>query len=133
MIRTCLPSASSAKAIASCEPIESPSGRACEVSRKRGRARISSRIRAMSAAAAAGSLPSSPVAAASVVVFVLVIRCGCGWRFGRGLAARRVELMEDLLDAISALDGLVEEEFQLRHALQPQPAADLPPQERHCA
>ena len=37
-MRTSLPSASSANAIASCEPIESPSGRACEVSRKRWRA-----------------------------------------------------------------------------------------------
>ena len=42
-MRTSLPSASSAKAIASCEPIESPSGRACEVIRKRWRARIASR------------------------------------------------------------------------------------------
>ena len=41
----CLPSARSAYAIASCEPIESPSGRECEESTKRRRARIASTMR----------------------------------------------------------------------------------------
>ena len=44
---TCLPSARSANAIASCEPMESPSGRACELITNRWRARIASRMRAI--------------------------------------------------------------------------------------
>src|SRR5450756_2037039 len=43
-MRTSLPRASSAYAIASCDPMESPSGRACEVIRKRRRACIASQI-----------------------------------------------------------------------------------------
>ena len=42
---TCLPSARSANAIASCDPMESPSGRACELITNRWRARIASRMR----------------------------------------------------------------------------------------
>ena len=49
--RTCLPSARSAKAMASCDPMESPSGLACELMQKRGaaqRSRRGSRIRCAS-------------------------------------------------------------------------------------
>src|SRR5262245_11216969 len=45
---TCLPRARSANAIASCEPIESPSGRLCDERTKRWRWRIASTIRSNS-------------------------------------------------------------------------------------
>src|SRR5204862_7780192 len=45
---TCLPSACSANAIASWEPIESPSGRLCDERTKRCRWRIASAIRSIS-------------------------------------------------------------------------------------
>src|SRR6266545_2003115 len=107
-MRTCFPSASSANAIASCEPMESPSGRACDVSRKRRRRRISYRI-CRSAAAVASSFAGS---------FVI-----------SGI----VELQEDSLDAVALLDRFVVEESELGHALQADPLADLPAQERHGA
>src|SRR2546426_5183346 len=124
-MRTCLPSASSAKAIASCEPMESPSGLVCEISRNRCRRMISSRIcRTGVDALATGSL-------------IIVARLG-RIMAGRRTDARlvgpfRVELLENALDAIALLDRLVEQECELGHALQLQTLADLAPQERRCA
>src|SRR5688572_13687494 len=53
--------------------------------------------------------------------------------FGADLGTLRfllVQVAQDLLDAILVHDRLVEVELDLRHAAQPQPAADLPPEER---
>ena len=51
----------------------------------------------------------------------------------RARPARALDLLEDPLDAVAALDRLVEEELELGHAAQPQPAADLAAQERRRA
>src|SRR5688572_12679438 len=48
----------------------------------------------------------------------------------RRLTPFRLDLLEDSLDPVLALDALVEEELQLRNAPEPQPAAELPPEER---
>src|SRR6478752_5623868 len=50
-----------------------------------------------------------------------------GLRVTRGL---RLQLMQDLLDAILSGHRLIVDELQLRSALQAEPPADLPPQER---
>src|SRR6266508_140544 len=124
-MRTCLPSASSAKAIASCEPIESPSGRACDVSRNRCRRTISSRIcRTGADAVATGSL--------IIVARLGRVVAGC-LTDARPVGPFRVELLEDALDAVALLDRLVEKECELGHALQLQALADLAPQERRRA
>src|SRR5262245_13990945 len=95
-----LPSARSAYAIASCEPIESPSGRECDDSTNRRRPRMA--------------------CAMSLVNGLLVIV----WRRGLG-----VDLAEQLLDAILAGDRFVVVKGQFWRALQAQAGADLPPQE----
>src|SRR5262245_52080881 len=44
-----------------------------------------------------------------------------------------VDFLQDTLDPIALLDRFVEEELELRDALQPEPVANLPPQERRRA
>src|SRR6185369_8418361 len=102
-MRTSLPSARSASVIATCEPMASPSGRACDTTTKRRRARMASATWAI-------------VASVEVVVI--------------GRLRLLVELLKNLLDPVLVRDRLVEPELQLRHAPQLHAAADLPPQER---
>src|SRR5688572_18187908 len=132
MIRDCLPSASSANAIASCEPMESPSGRACEVIRKRCRAKIASRICPTSASAPAGRTGETGLFINGCFVWARV-RGRRGRIAGGSLDPFGADFVEDSLDPIAALDRFVEEEFEARDPLQPQPAADLTPQERRRA
>ncbi len=108
--RTSLPSARSAYASATCDPIESPSGFRCEVIRNRCRARISSRMRR------SGSW--------SVLAgFGVMVRVGA---LGIGL----VDLPDQLFHARLVLDRLVEEELEHRDAPQAQALADLVLEER---
>src|SRR6188508_2610199 len=91
--------------------MESPSGRACEEIRKRLRARIASRISAIS-------------------VFSRLIRAvDIIWRGRRPGVRLGLQFLEDLLDAILVGDGLVEEELELGHAAKPDPLGDLAAQE----
>src|SRR4029453_17148017 len=130
MMRDCFPRASSANAIASCEPIESPSGRACDVIRKRCRLITAPRIRLISASAVAGR--------ASGTGLLIGLRLAAGlWRRGvgpavalGGVTSLRVDFVQDAFDSIAALDRLVEEEFEDWDPLQSQPAAELPAEER---
>src|SRR3954470_20763128 len=105
-MRTCLPSASSANAIASCEPMESPSGRACEVRRKRLRRRISSRICCTGAAGMTPAADCSLFIVFGPVAHAIVDARG-GGRLGRSFG---VEILQDFLDAVVLLDGFVERE-----------------------
>src|SRR5580765_2245845 len=107
-----LPIACSANAMASCDPIESPSGRACEDSTKRWRART-----------------ASTICRSSGLVVVI------GGRFGRhgAAGAAGADAVEELLDPVLAGDRLVVEELEFGHALQPQPRTDLAPQEHRGA
>ena len=79
--------------MASCDPMESPSGRAWEVMRNRVRSLMAWQMSA---------------GAESAVADVIVPN---GVMPGRGL---RFELLEDLFDAILTSDGFVEEELELR-------------------
>src|SRR5947209_6229280 len=91
----CFPIARSAQAIASCEPIESPSGRECDDSTNRCRARIAATI------AWSGAL--------------LVI----------SRMAARFDLVEELLDPVLPGDRFVVHERHVRRPLQAQPRSDL--------
>src|SRR5687768_14932932 len=104
-MRTCLPSVSSANASESWDPIESPSGRACEVSRIRRRFSSSSRIWRR----------TDSVAVAVVVFWLIVLR----------VLPSPGDFLQELFDAIAARHGLVVEELELGHALEAHPAADL--------
>src|SRR5919112_5118149 len=115
-MRTCFPSASSANAIASCDPIESPSGRACDVRRKDLRRRISSRICSTGAAGITPAADCSLFIVFGPVAHAIVDARG-GGRLGRSF---RVELLQQFLDAVVLLDGLVEGECQLRYSLEPE-------------
>src|SRR5436190_13181312 len=92
--------------------MESPSGRAWDVIRNRWR-----------------SLIASQSCASTESVRVGVIVSGVGMPRG----TLRFEVLENLLDAIVARDGVVVEELEVRHAPEPQPAAELAPQERRGA
>src|SRR6476620_3636530 len=126
-MRTCLPSASRAKAMASCEPIESPSGRAWEVRRKRWRPRISSLI-SSTTAASTGAAPTccSLLIRAGVVDIAIVFA-----RFGK----RRLPLgfgtqsLQNLFDAVVLLDRLVEQPGEFGHTFELEPPSDMTPQE----
>src|SRR6188768_336417 len=114
-IRTSLPSARSASAIATCEPMASPSGRAWETTTNRWRARIA---------------PATWVRVASVGVVVIG---GIGrWPRvgGRGVGGAGglllVQVLQDLFDAVLVGDRFVEAELQFGHASHLDPAADLP-------
>src|SRR4051812_41552679 len=117
-MRTLLPSASSANAIASCDPIESPSGLAWDVSRKRCRRRISSEIR------------RTAEAAASTDSLIIVGRTDC---VIAGIVSRgpfRLELLKNPFDPVAVFDRLVVEERQFGNPLQAETLPDLPAQER---
>src|SRR5690349_8609499 len=117
-MRTLLPSRSSANAIASWDPIESPSGLACEVSRKRWRRRISSQIRRTAEAAAAAST-------GSLIIIARIVSVVADARPGRPF---RLEFLKNSFDAIALFDRLVVEERQFRDTLEAQPLADPAPQ-----
>src|SRR5687768_14428573 len=112
MIRTSFPSLSSAYAMASCDPIESPSGLEWEVSRNRRRASTSSRMRARSTWAGACTTAESFILVSLVPnpVGSGIGIAGCASR--RGFAAFRSDVLQDLLDAIAAFDGFVEDELE---------------------
>src|SRR5262249_15533466 len=97
---TSLPRARSAYAMASWDPIESPSARACEGRTNRPRVRTASTI------------------ARICVSFIIVGH----WRRG-------MDLVEQLLDAILAGDRVVVVEGELGRPLQAQPRPDLPAEE----
>src|SRR4051794_3450555 len=84
--------------------MESPSGRACDDSRKRWRERIAPTI-----SSRAGSL---------CIVICVVGRVGA------------VQILEDLLDPVLAGDRVIVQESELRRAFETQTLADLPAQER---
>src|SRR5712691_12056379 len=92
--------------------MESPSGRECEESTNRCRARIASTICRISG------------------LIVIIVRSA-------GSAARRrfggANLVEELLDPVLAGNRFVVDELERRDALQPQPRSNLPPQKRHRA
>src|SRR6478736_17619 len=96
--------------MASCEPIESPSGREWDERTKRWRERTASTMRAMS----------------GLVVIGVCRGIGCGAR----RVFRGANLVEELFDPILAGDRLVVEELELRRPFQPQPRSDLTAQER---
>src|SRR5918994_7370294 len=107
---TCLPSARSANAIASCEPMESPSGRECELITNRWRARIASQMRAIGPA----------------LLFAVV----WWWGILSGPRVVRVDLLQQLLDARLVGNRLVEDERDFRHAPQAQALGQLAAHER---
>src|SRR5689334_11063686 len=104
-IRASLPRARSAYAIASCDPMESPSGRLWEERTKRRRLWIASTIWSNTGA------------------LLVIVR-------GFGAPVGGVKLVEDLFDAILPGDRLVVDEPELRRSSQAQPRSDLAPEER---
>src|SRR5438067_4231167 len=107
---TSLPSVRSAYAMASCDPIESPSGRECDETTNRWRARTSWTIRRISGVTALG--------VGLVIVIVWIVR---------------VDFVEQLFDAVLARDRFIVEELQLGDAPQPEAGSNLAPQERRRA
>src|SRR5262245_22567321 len=105
-----LPIAMSAYAIASDDPIESPSGLVCEEITNRCRARMASAICWTSG------------------LVVIVSIAGIAVRLRRGL--RGVELVQQLLDPILAADRFIEDELERRDAPQAQPRSDLAAKKR---
>src|SRR4051812_10493938 len=115
--RTSLPRCCSAYAIASEDPMASPSGRACDVITNRCRRRISS-------------------ATAAAVDSLFFWFSGVGRGHGIGLLARGgalgifgVGVAQDLLVAVLLPDRFVEPELEPRHAPEMENPADSPPQE----
>src|SRR5262245_36797444 len=106
--RASLPSCQSANAIASWDPMASPSGRTCDDSTKRCRLRISSAMRARTLTSVA-----------------VVIVAG----FGGALRVLFVNVAQDLLNPILVRDRFVEPEFELGDPAQLQPGADLAAEE----
>src|SRR3954466_9546857 len=117
-MRPLLPRASSAKAIASCDPMESPSGLAWDVSRKRCRRRISSEIR------------RTAEAAVSTDSLIIVWRTDCVVGAIGSCGPFRLELLKNPFDTVGVFDRLVVEEGQFGNPLQIQALADLPAQKR---
>src|SRR5688572_5935082 len=96
--------------MATCDPIASPSGRECEVTTKRCRWRMASRIAAIDSALI------------RIVGCERCVRCrGCNRCVG--------DFAQQLLDAILVADALVELEGDFRGAAQAKALADLPPHE----
>src|SRR5262249_41987626 len=95
--------------MASCDPIESPSGRECDDNTKRWRERTASTICAISG------------------VVVIGIRVRVGEVGGR---LRGANVVQELLDAVLARDRLVVEELDLRRALEAQPRSNLAAEKR---
>src|SRR3954467_8959842 len=115
--RTSLPRCRSAYAIASEDPIASPSGRACDVITNRCRRRISS---------------ATAAAVDSLVVGVIGVGRGHGvGRFASGgaLGILVVEVAQDLLDAVLVPHPLANRERGPRPAREMENPADLPPEE----
>src|SRR5258708_15077884 len=98
--------------MASCDPMESPSGRECEESTNRRRVRTASTICWISG---------------------LVVVIGGRIRRHGAAGAAGADGVEELLDPVLAGDRLVVKELELRHALQPQARADPAPQEHRGA
>src|SRR5439155_3502633 len=98
MTRTSLPSARRAYAMASCDPIESPSGRECEEMRKRRRARM-----------------------ASTTCRNSLLLVGLG---DVGIVGG-MDVLQELLDAILSGDRIVVGEPELWYAPQAKPSAKL--------
>src|SRR5262252_8071659 len=96
--------------MASCDPIESPSGRECDERTKRCRERI-----------------ASTICASSGGVVVIGIRGCVGGVDG---SFRGANVVQELLDAVLAGDGFVVEELDLRRPFETQPGADLASHER---
>src|SRR5229473_1977389 len=102
--RASLPIARSAYAMASADPIESPSGLACD--------EITNRCFVRSASTIARN-------GAVLVRFSVIVGTAGG-----------VKLVEDALDPVLAFDRFVVGEFEIRRPLEAQARANLPPQER---
>src|SRR5258705_8562565 len=138
-IRTSFPRCHKAYAIASCEPMASPSGRTCEDSTKRCRVRISSAIRARMAAAVSVAVvvirPESGNCGPGCGIRdpgsgAVVVTLGVGrWKLGFPLGVFLVDVAKDLFDAVLVRDRLVEPELDLGDAAELQPRAELAPEE----
>src|SRR3954470_24909791 len=117
--------------MASCEPIESPSGRAWEVRRKRWRPRISSLISSTTAASAGASPTCCSLLIRAGVVDIAIIFA----RFGnRGLPLWfGTQALQDLFDPVVLLDRLVEHPGELGHPFELEASSDVTPQERRGA
>src|SRR5436190_5210605 len=116
---TCLPSARRPNAIASWEPIESPSGREWEEITNRCRACSSAVICLISGSVAAiGVVTVAGVAGLSAVAVALLVGC--------------MDFVQQLFDPVLPSDGLIVLELQLGHALQTETRADLAPQKGRC-
>src|SRR5262249_48547011 len=102
---TSLPSARSAKAIASCDPVESPSGRECEEITKRRRERIAVIIWSISAS----------VAAISVVSVLTRGLAGVTGVSAAAFAVGRVDFIQQLFDAVLSRHGIIVLELKLGH------------------
>src|SRR5688500_9628934 len=114
-MRTSFPSARSAYAMASWDPMASPSGRTWDDRTKRCRFRI-----------------SSAACWRAVELFGGVVIRG-GIRHRCPLAFLFMKVAQDLLDPILVGDRLIEAEVDFGNAPQPQPATEMPPQERRRA
>src|SRR5262252_6979861 len=102
--------------MASCDPMESPSGRACEEIRNLRRACIASQISVF-----------------VVVCVAILCRGGFARVLGGSCGLFGFQVLEDLFDAILPGDRFVVEELQLGHAPQAQALAELAPQKRRGA
>src|SRR5262245_54435951 len=127
--RTSLPSCQSANAIASCEPMASPSGRTCDDSTNRCRRRISSTMRARTLTSVAivivsGSRIRYPGSVVGVELCV-VVGADAGVGCGGALRIFFVDVAQDLLDPVLVRDRFVEPELELGDPTQLQPRADL--------
>ena len=112
---TSLPSARSAKAIASCDPIASPSGRD-----------VRGQHEALPRRGSASTMLRGAQDWSSSSWIVSADR-----RSSRNRSA--LDVVQQLLDAVLSGDRLVVAELELGHAPQPQPRADLAAQERRRA
>src|SRR5690606_25282699 len=116
-ITTSLPSASSANAMASCDPMASPSGRTWELITNRWRAWIASAMR--------------PTISRRSSLIGLAVGNGVlvSPRLGSAPGVLAADFLEQLLDPRLVVDGLVVREGQLRHAPEPQPLPEGAAQE----
>src|SRR5436190_2888648 len=103
----CLPIARSAQAIAIEDPMESPSGRACDEMTKRRRPRM-----------------AATIASRSGLVVIVAVGSGAGGG---------VDLVQELLDAVLSGDRFVVVKLELGRTSQAQRLADAPAQERRGA
>src|SRR5262245_54948095 len=99
--------------MASCDPIESPSGRECDETTKRCRERMASTI-----CGSSGGL--------------VVIGIG-GCVGGVDGSLRGANVVQELLDAVLAGNGFVVEELDLGRPFEAEAGPDLAPEKRHGA